>query len=148
MLADRLFERLHGIEVVLLADVIETTDDFGVGIDVELLAAREQELLIDHVAEQIFLAILDLRGGDVALLRLGGDLLLRALIVAVVDDLVVDANDWVLDDLGVWSDGGRRGGERELRGGRLDGAVIPRDLRVQHLGLEGGDGKCGQQRGG
>ncbi len=39
LLTGRLLEVFHGVEVVLLADLVEATNDLGVGVEAELLAA-------------------------------------------------------------------------------------------------------------
>jgi len=67
-----LFQGFHVRQVHLLAHVVEALDDFGVGRDAEVLPLIDQELLVDKVAQYVFLALDELQVGG------GGILLLQA----------------------------------------------------------------------
>ncbi len=65
------------------------SDHFGVGINVEFFAAREQELLINQVAKEILLN-LGRSFGACLETAIRSRLLLRTLIIAAVNDLIVN----------------------------------------------------------
>ena len=47
------FERLHRVEMVLLANLIELLDHLGFAGKAQLLALGEQQLLVNQVTEQV-----------------------------------------------------------------------------------------------
>ena len=57
-------EGLHRIEMVLLADLVKLLDHLGFAGDAKLLALGEQQLLVDQVAEQVFLLSSSCCGGQ------------------------------------------------------------------------------------
>jgi hypothetical protein len=59
LLAGGLLQCFHAVQMVLLADVVEPADGLGVAGDAELLALGEQELLVDHVAQQGLAAVFE-----------------------------------------------------------------------------------------
>ena len=65
-------------------------------------------VLIDHVAQQVFLTFGSFSSAGIALLVFIVHLLLRALKIAPIDDLVVDPNNHILNDLAVRSNRRRR----------------------------------------
>jgi hypothetical protein len=65
LLGGGLFEGLHGGEVVLLADVVELADGFGVAGDAEFLALGEEELLVDEIAEEVIDDVVEVGLGKV-----------------------------------------------------------------------------------
>lgn len=89
LLPGSLFQVLHGVHVVLLADLVETADHFGVGIQAELLGPGEEELLVDHVAQKILLTVGGLLRIYLILLIFASELLLASLHIAAADDPVV-----------------------------------------------------------
>src|SRR5512142_3160372 len=92
----------------LLADLVEPLDDVSVDADAEVLAFLDEKLLIDEVAELVFLALGDdLVGiGIAGLLYLVGNLLFGAAQVGARDDRVVDSRDNLFDDRLVGTVGG------------------------------------------
>ena len=60
----------HVGQVHLLAHIVEALDDFGIGRDAEILAFIHQELLVDQVAQHIFLALDELLVGGRGILLL------------------------------------------------------------------------------
>ena len=119
LLGGGLFEGLHVGQVVLLADVVELADGFGVAGDAELLALGEQELLIDEVAEEVMDAIVEVGLGEIVLASFLQELIFGGLVLGAGDDLVVDAGDGIFDDGTVGRDGGGagRGGTESVEAG-------------------------------
>src|SRR2546425_11941365 len=74
--------------------------EFGVAGDAQILALLDQKLLIDQVAQHVFILFSDNLVGvsRILLLRFLAQLLLAALELRARDDLVVDAGDDLLDD--------------------------------------------------
>ena len=66
-------------EVVLLANVVELADDFGVAVDAEFLALGEQKLLVDEVAEEVIDGLVEVGLGEIVLAGVLEELLLGAL---------------------------------------------------------------------
>ena len=144
LLAGCFFEGVEVGEVVLFADLIEAADDLGVGVEAEFFSAADEELLVDHVAEEIFFALFALGGRCVLLLELGLKLLLAALEVAAINDLIVDPGDDVFDYGAVCGDGGWCG--EGCRGGRSgEGALIAG--RLWSLGESADAGEGGRPQG-
>lgn len=54
--AHRLVQRVHRVQVVFLANLIQPPDHLRVGVDLQFLAPRQQQLPVDHVAQQVLLA--------------------------------------------------------------------------------------------
>ena len=105
---DGFFEVFHGIDFILDANLIELFDDFGLDIDAHILAALDEQRLVNQIAESVFLAVFDvgleLLGSAFALAFLLGVLFggsTRFVELGAGDDLVVDAGDDFLDGLGV-----------------------------------------------
>ena len=94
-----LLQVFHGLGVHLLAQLIEPLDHFGVGVDAELFALLQQQLLVDQVAQQVLLAVFFLRRSGVRflLMHVGKQLLAGALQVGAGDDVVVDAGNDLFD---------------------------------------------------
>ena len=121
LLGGGLLEGLHGGKVVLLANVVELADGFGVAVDAEFLALGEQELLIDEIAEEVADALVEVGLGEIVLAGFLQELIFGGLVLGAGDDLVVDARDGIFDDGAVGGDGRRGGQRREAeRGGRLE----------------------------
>src|SRR5271167_2043280 len=104
--------------MVLLAHLVEAFDGLRLAGDIEILALGKQQLLIDQVAEQVALLLIELLLGPLLLLRLVFEILLGTLEVRPADDLVVHARNNILDHRSlVWRLlrrwGGRFGGLAE-----------------------------------
>ena len=80
----------HRIEVVLLANVIEAPHQLGLTCNVQVLALGEQQLLVDQIAQQIALVVLELLFRPALLPRLLVQLARGAVVVRGTDDLVID----------------------------------------------------------
>ena len=57
LLLDGLLQIVHGREVVLFADFVEPLHHVGLDVDVHVLGALDQKLLVDHVAQQVLLPL-------------------------------------------------------------------------------------------
>ena len=124
----RLLQVLHRIQVVLFADIVQPANHLGIHIQAQLLASRQQQLLVDQVAQQILLPCLDLLRRRPALLPILLQLLFGALQVAAADNLIVHPRDHILHHHAVRRNRGR-GRQHHLGGGFIDRALI---LRLSH----------------
>ncbi len=122
LLPGRLFQILHARQVVLLADLVQLVDQFGFAINAEFLALGEPELLVNEVAEQVFMRLGKLLHGGAVLPALVVQFLHGAVVVGTRDDLVVYTGNDVFDDhpavraFGLGGTGLRRaGGDKENR---------------------------------
>ena len=68
LLLGSLLQVLERIQMILLSDLIQPLDQLGFTGDPQFLAFGEQELLIDQVAQQIGLLLLQLAGRNSLLL--------------------------------------------------------------------------------
>ena len=107
LLTGGLLEVFHGVQVVLLADLVEPADDLGVGVEAQSpwraragAAGRSCRAAGSSGARQPPSGLAWFCWFSIA------ELLLAALKVAATDDLVVHADDHVLDHDTVRSDGG------------------------------------------
>src|SRR4029077_18961582 len=105
---NRLLQIFHAVYLVLLSKLVELFDHVGLDVDTHVLAALDEEGLIDQIAQGVFLAVLDVGAqlfrGALALAFLpgvlfGGDA--RLVQLGKGDDLVVDARDDFFDRLGI-----------------------------------------------
>ncbi len=102
---DGLLEIIECGEVVLLANFVEALDQVRLDVDIHVLGACDQELLVDHVPQQILLAILQfglnlLRRAILAILvdflrESGGSLV----VIGHGDDLIVNPGNDLFDDV-------------------------------------------------
>ncbi len=94
-----LLQVFHGLGMHLLAQLIEPFHYLGIGVDTELFALLQQQLLVNEVAQQVLLAVFFLRGGDVRflLVNVGEQLVPGALQVRAGNDVVVDAGNNFFD---------------------------------------------------
>jgi hypothetical protein len=89
------FEIFEGVELHVLAHLVELLNQFGVAGDAEVFAFVEQELLVDQIAENVFLAL----GVDgvgifgVLLFDFVPKLVFTAVVLGLRNDLIVDAGD-------------------------------------------------------
>ncbi len=117
--------------MILLAQVVQLLDQLGFAGDPKLLALREQKLLIDQIAQQIGLFLLQFAGGNGLLLGLGLELLRGSIVVRLSDDLVVHPGNNIFHHLA--------GDRRRLRGGACAGfalVVWARDGRALRAALK------------
>jgi len=119
LILGRLFQVFQGLQVVLLANLVQPRHQFGVAVDAQFLAFGEPELLVDEVAQQILVASGDLLHRRAVLVRLGIQLLHGAVVVRARDDLIVDAGDDLFDRGAAIRTLGR-GGMRLRRSGRCE----------------------------
>src|SRR5579872_1761324 len=93
LLLRRLFQIFHRIQVHFLAHLIEPLDDLGIGGDAHVFAFIHQQVLIDEVAQHIFLLLgkFGLGLGAVFLLIFVEQLVGAALVVGAGDDVIVHA---------------------------------------------------------
>ena len=84
-------------QVVLLADLVEPVDQFGLAGDAQFLAFGEPELLVDQVAQQVLVLFGNLLHGQAALPAFVVQFLQGAVVVGPGNDLVVDARNDVFD---------------------------------------------------
>ena len=112
---DGLLQIFDGGQVVLLADVVEPLDQIGLDVDVHVLGALDQELLVDHVAQQILLAIFRREPESAPAGNSGSPARTSCcrpvdglLIIGKRDDLVVHAGDDFFDDDALGLGDGRR----------------------------------------
>ncbi len=94
-----LFQVFHGFQLHLLTHFIEPLDDFGVGGDAQILALIKQQLLVDKIAENIFVSFRNdlVRVGGILLLRFLFQLIFAAHVFGAGNDLVVYAGYNFLD---------------------------------------------------
>ena len=119
LLLGGLFQVFHGFQVVLLADLVQPVHQLGFAGDAQFLALGEPELLVDQVAQQIFMRRGNLLHGGAVLARLGIQFFHGAVVVRARDDLIVDAGDDVFDrGAAVWAL--RRGGMRLRQSGTCE----------------------------
>ena len=94
-----LLQIFHRVEVHLLAHFVELFDQLGVAGNAQVFAFFQQQLLIDEIAQHVFILFSDNLFGvsRVLLLRLLAQLLLATLELGAGNDLVIDAGDDFLD---------------------------------------------------
>ncbi len=103
---DALFDRfffqvLHGVELHVLAHLVEVFDQLGVAGNAKVFAFVEQELLVDEIAENVFFTLgVELVGIlGILLFHFVPKLIFAALKLRLGDDLVVDTGDDLFDGL-------------------------------------------------
>ena len=119
---DGFFKLIEARKIVLFANVVEVLDHVGFDADAFVFAALNQELLVDHVAQQIFLFILIHRVKAIgrAALALFGDVgFQRAFGFGVIGEryyvVVYTCDDFFGDESVTGGSCGRRGGRRWRR---------------------------------
>ena len=85
------------LQVVLLADLVQALHQFRFAGDIQFLALRQPQLLVDKVAQQFLPLRRHLLHRCAVLLSFLVQLGFRAVVVRLGDDFVVDAGDNVLD---------------------------------------------------
>ena len=118
---DGLFQIFHTGQIVLDTNLVELLDDVGLDADAHVLAALNEQRLVDQIAQSIFLAVFN---GNLQLL---GSAAILAILLGIFcgggaslvefgagDDFVVHAGDDFFDD----ATGIGIGGSRFCAGGR------------------------------
>ena len=96
-----LFQILHGIELHVLAHLVELLDQIGIAGDAQIFAFFEKQLLVDQIAQHVFFPLgVDLVGVvRILLLHFVLKLILAARKLRAGNDLIVHAGDDFFDDL-------------------------------------------------
>ena len=141
-----LFEGFHGVEMVLLADLVETAHGFGFAGDAEFLSLGKQYLLVDHVAEQVLLLRVEVGLCGVRALGFLQERLLSLLVLTTGDDLVVHACNDVFHHFAIGRDGrgGRQGRKLQWRGAELIVGTL--HLSQSRDNAKGGYGQCNREQ--
>ena len=94
-----LLQLLDGADIHLLAYFVQALDQIGIGGDAQLSGLLDQQLLIDQVAQGVFLALLDLALRELLLFRVECNLLPIAAQLGASDDRIVNPRNDLLDHI-------------------------------------------------
>ena len=108
-----LLQLLHGVDLHLLAKVVQALDQVGIGRDTKVGGFLDQQLLINQIAQSVLFTLVHLRLRQVHLTGILRGLLLVAAQIGTRNDGIIDAGDDLLHHRVLL---GKGGGDKESKG--------------------------------